>query len=84
MKRFTKSDEEDYELDQLAHDFCYMAVKYSDLWSLLRTNEECDLAADELMKEVREFVRGKIDQRVAKIDAEMEAERERQIAGVAA
>ena len=74
MKHLTKSDEENYELDQLSHDFCYHAVKYSDLWHLLPTNEACDQAADELMKEVREFVIGKIDQRIDRIEAEREAQ----------
>ena len=73
MKHFTRSDEENYELDNLAHDFTYQAVKYSELWKLLSNSEDCDKAADELTAEVREFVRGKIDQRVAVIQAELEA-----------
>lgn len=83
MKQLSRSDEEQYELDQLAHDFTYQAVKYSDLWSLLRTNEDCDKAAGELQVEVREFVRGRLQQRVARIEAETEAENERRISEAA-
>ena len=73
MKHLTKSDEQEYELDQLAHDFTYQAMKYSDLWDLLPNNEACDKAADELQLEVREFLRTRIDQRIEQIDKETEA-----------
>lgn len=73
MKHLTKSDEEDYELNNLAHDLAYQSVKYSELWKLLPSNEDCDKTADELMVEIREFVRGRIEKRVEKIEQENEA-----------
>lgn len=72
MKHLTKSDEQDYELDQLAHDFTYQAIRYSGLYKFLE-NSEWDSFANDLMRDVRERVTQKIDQRIEQIGKETEA-----------
>jgi hypothetical protein len=73
MKHLTKSDEEEYELDQLAHDFTYQAIRFSGLHREL-DNSEWDSFADELMRDVRARVSERIDERIAQIEAAKEAE----------
>ena len=69
----SKSDEEEYELDQLAHDFTYQAIRFSGLYKLLE-NSEWDSFADELMRDVRARVSQRIDERIGQIEAAKEAE----------
>lgn len=73
MKHLTKSDEDAYELDQLAHDFTYSAIRKSGLWKQLE-NSEWDDFADELMRDVRARVTQKIDERIAQIESQREAQ----------
>lgn len=77
MKHLTKSDEEEYELDQLAHDFAYQAIRYSGLYRHLE-NSEWDSLADELKTRARATVSQAIDQRLAQIEAAREAQSAKQ------
>lgn len=72
MKHLTKSDEDNKELDDLAFDFTYAAIRKSGLYKLLE-NSEWDAFAGELMRDVRERVTQKIDERMAQIEAQQEA-----------
>lgn len=75
MKHLTKSDEEQKELDDLAHDFCYQAIRYSGLYKLLE-NSEWDSFATELMRDVRSRVAWKIEERIEQIEKERERQAE--------
>ena len=75
MKHLTKSDEEEKELDDLAFDFTYQAVRFSGLYKMLE-NSEWDSFADELKTRARVLVSQAIDQRIAQIEAAKEAKRE--------
>lgn len=72
MKHLTKSDEEEKQLDDLAHDFTYTAIRFSGLFRELE-NSEWDSFADELMRDIRERVSQRIDERIAQIEARKEA-----------
>ena len=73
MKHLTRSDEDNKELDDLAFDFTYAAIRKSGLYRLLE-NSEWDSFADELMRDVRERVTQKIDERLTQIEAAKEAQ----------
>lgn len=72
MKHLTKSDEREKELDDLAFDFTYQAIRYSGLYRSLE-NSEWDAFADELKTRARATVSQAIDQRIAQIEAQKEA-----------
>lgn len=66
------TSEENTELDQMAHDLCYYAIRFSGLYRELENNQ-WDTLAEQFNVSVRAHLDGLIDAEFTRLQSEHEA-----------
>ena len=62
------NQEAELELDNLANDLTYQAIKFSGLFDLLPANADSDKLAEQWAREVRGLLSRRIDERLGQLE----------------